>query len=134
MSKKIWLLGIGKDCDIGTGKIYAHRFNYDVAGFEPVREIPESVIHGKPTMRLLYYLPEGYNSVLQGYTSFDIMYTDKEEMVRAKWFQGTISNFEHIKDLEYHGLAVIAEFVKIEFVEHLNNAEKHRNEFPEFWM
>lgn len=132
--KKIWLVGIGKNFDLGNGAKPHKLHNY----FEPVSTVPLMGIGEcaeiENSIELFKYMPDNFTDSIKGFKTYHLEYTDNIEKVRKAWFVGTISNYRHLKNLEHFGLLKIDKRTERPMKRIFREAEEHRLEYPELWV
>ena len=134
--KKIWIVGIGKSFEIGINAS-PHKFHnhYDPLSTLPTREVDEKAVK-ETSLHLFKYIPDGVmeQHSIKGFNTFHMEYTDNEERIKKAWYVGIIAHYKHLKWLEEGDLVRLDKRTERPIKRLIEEANQHREDFPELWI
>ena len=135
--KKIWVLGISKDFDLG-GNVGLHKFyaKYEPLSTIPTKEIDIDTIDTSCSFWMFDYMPDGFMERFneKKYSGFHMEYTNNEEKIKKEWYAGILSHYKHLKWLEDGQLLTMDKRTIRPMKRIVKEANEHREKFPELWL
>jgi hypothetical protein len=132
--KKIWIVGIAKAFDLCSPKLQKLHTKYQPLSSLPIKQIPET---GRDfSLELYEYMSDEFITEHQNqhFTSFHLDYTDNPEKIRKEWYSGVIFHYKHLKSLEKGQLLKLDKRTTRPMKRIIEEANNHREDFPELWL
>jgi len=133
--KKIWVVGISKGFTVGYGaSLTKLHTKYEPYSITPVKEINPNDITPECSFWMFKYIPDTFMENMKGFESYHMEYTDNEERVKQAWYSGVLSTYKHIMWVADGGLTKVDKRTIRPMKRIVEEANKHRMDYPELWI